>query len=281
VSRISFEEVDVLGAMAAVPALTWSPRLTGAGDLPIDMETTTTTTTSKADAAIAAPIHQPDIIYFGAGQWLMWPVPFVHPPHSWTSFMDWRCLESDVSHAAARYQKMASKRVVTSSVHPVCDQGEWKGPWKSLMDEFRLNESETAAPCADLLLNIQGSSDDDDVVHAQPLPPSTTQSPLEPLLNNHNQEEEALSRISACRAGFRSAAGPIKMNSRLAKTVAVINKEARALFQEERSEPALGYVDAHAIMSGHCDLNFPSSDRIHFAGLVYDELSAFLREIDW
>mmetsp|Transcript_51535 Transcript_51535/g.103500 ORF Transcript_51535/g.103500 Transcript_51535/m.103500 type:complete len:389 (+) Transcript_51535:75-1241(+) len=230
VGKITFEEANVARVMALAPA-PW----TG---------------------------EKPGVIYFGAGQWLMWPVPFVTPASSWTSFDDWRCLEADVEKVASRYQRAATSRVVTASVHPVCDGqvGDLKGEWLSIMDTFRRNETEAAASCAALMRDS----------YAGVSSSSRTQ----------RSSHHLSSGVNACKAGFRRAEGAIRMNSRLAKTVAKHKKSQNSSRPEGKGVP-LGFVDAHAIMDGHCDLNFPKSDRIHFTGLVYDELGAFLREIDW
>lgn len=112
---------------------------------------------SKAVSEAPAPWTNvpPDVVYFGAGLWYLWPVPFATPMGDWPTFFDWRCLEAKVLETTRAYLNIATAHVVLSSVHNICDDSEWSGDWEFVMKTARTNMTEAVAPCVDALQNYE------------------------------------------------------------------------------------------------------------------------------
>ena len=205
---------------------------------------------SRAVESVPSPWTRtpPDVVYFGAGQWLLWPVPFVENAVDWSTYDDWKCIEADVLAMTHHLLELGTARVVLSSAHPICDEdAEYSGSWANVFSMFRGNSTKGAQLCAELLARKFGAA----------------------------ARYETL--LSQCIQGFRDNAGINHINGKLSAAVSKMN----AMQNQKPGSSSIGFVDSHSLLVGHCDSNFPPSDRIHFVGLVFSEVESLLREVGW
>ena len=65
-----------------------------------------------------------DVVYFGLGQWLMWPVPYANSPEQfWLTLSDWLDYGTELSESVLSYRRQG-KLVVASTLHDYCTHPE-------------------------------------------------------------------------------------------------------------------------------------------------------------
>jgi hypothetical protein len=95
----------------------------------------------------------PDAVFFGAGLWLQWPMPFASFKHHWESYDSWLNYERDLAHSIANYSKYgnADTRFVTTTTHSQCEF-QFQDDSKSVINEANAHgKSFASRDCEDWL----------------------------------------------------------------------------------------------------------------------------------
>lgn len=243
----------------------------------------------------------PDIIYFGSGQWLMWPVPFTQPVSRWATFEKWKNIEKDINFSIKKYehlfmkfqnQSMAQKKdihLVVSTIHSTCEPNEYVGDWYEVFHDYKYNTAKLWKLCIDNLPSYYFNQTMSPKGNHSLSNNKITKSTSPPAMISEKYLE--IAKLSACRSGFRNDENVIRMNLRIKSTVSkLINNYISKLYPpltlksilSDHHEPRLdlSMLDAYKLTHGHCEANTPK-DTIHYVALVFKELELLLNIIHW
>jgi len=257
-------------------------------------------------ALVGAPAR-PDVVYFGFGQWLFWPVPFAADVDAWTTFPYFECAAEDAAEALRRYRAVATRAVVLTTPHSVCDDA-LTGERKAAVERFKAavlarggGDAAAAAAlggCARFLRGIYGSATSSNLT-APGSEGSDAAPPARGVAADEAKEGSLEKDAAKCAAGLRSRRAARALSHRLARTTreamappppppprppragaAAAAAPSARIGAEGEGTARVALVDAFALTDGRCDANLVG-DSLHFHALLYDELTLLFEQVGW
>lgn len=216
-----------------------------------------------------------DVVYFGSGLWVEWPVPFVigaMRSFDWVTFGRWLLFEEELHAAVEQYAAMApTARLLITNTHTVCEAAPELQP--ALREALAASTRARVLANCSAFLATQRRFARTECAAAR----LGTDDPRCRWLSGSLGTPPGLPALRPqpmCRAGLRTRNGSLALNARLERGLSRLPAELRR---------RVSLIDAFSLTDASCRAGEGAAggDGLHFHWLLFRELELALTALGW